>query len=123
MTVLGTTSLGCLNIWAMEKDQSIKHLLLLLSEQLGRDAFAVDQRITTDPRALYVCHAYEPDVRAYLYTVGQRAGRYGVHLEYPESSEANPIYDAFENLSLAAMVDILAVHFDIDEIMPLPVMH
>lgn len=123
MSIPGTRVLASLNIWAMEKDQSIKHVLLLLSEQLGRETFAVDERICTDTRALYLCDVIDGEVRAYLYTLGQRPGQYGVHLEYPESSEANPIYDAFENLSLASLVDILAVHFDIDEIMPLPVMH
>ncbi|MGB1091875.1 MAG: hypothetical protein ACPGYX_07110 [Oceanobacter sp.] len=116
-------SIGATNIWAMEKDQSIKHLLLLLTEQLGKDSFLIDSRIVTDDRAVYLCQADEIEMRAYLYTLGQDEGHYGVHLEYPESSEANPIYDAFENLTLRGLVDLLAIHFDIDEIQPLPVLH
>ncbi|MFK4751758.1 MULTISPECIES: hypothetical protein [Oceanospirillaceae] len=115
--------MGELNIWAMDKDQGIKHLLLLLTEQLGADAFAIDERINTDLRAIYICDLDEPGIRAYLYTLGQTQGRYGVHLEYPESSEVNPVYDAFENLTLPSLVSILAVHLDVDEIQPLPVLH
>ncbi|MDO6682090.1 MULTISPECIES: hypothetical protein [unclassified Oceanobacter] len=114
---------GELNIWAMDKDQDIKHLLLLLTEQLGEDGFAIDERILTDLRAVYICDLDEPEMRAYLYTLGQAPGRYGVHLEYPESSEANPVYDVFENLSLPSLVSILAVHLDVNEIQPLPVLH
>ena len=116
-------SIAVTNIWAMEKDQSIKHLLLLLTELLGKDAFVIDNRIVTDDRAVYLCQANETDMRAYLYTLGQDEGHYGVHLEYPDCSEANPIYDAFENLTLRVLVDLLAIHFDINEIQPLPVMH
>lgn len=114
---------GKTNIWALEKDQGIKHLLLMLVEQLGPESFLIDSRINTGDKAVYICHADELGVRAYLYTVGHSAGQYGVHLEYPESSEANPIYDAFENLSIESLVDILAVHLDIAEIQPLPVIH
>ena len=41
----------------------------------------------------------------------------------PLLSEANPIYDAFENVSLASLAEILAVHFGVAEIHPLPVLH
>ncbi|MAK91036.1 MAG: hypothetical protein CMI03_19165 [Oceanospirillaceae bacterium] len=111
------------NIWALDKHQSIKHVLLLLVEQLGRDAFVVESRINTDQQAIYICQPDEPDVRAYLYTTGQAEEHYGVHLEYPLLSEANPIYDAFENVSLASLAEILAVHFGVAEIHPLPVLH
>lgn len=111
------------NIWSLDKHQGIKHLLLLLSEQLGQNAFCVEERIRTDPAAVYIHQPDEPSVRAYLYTLGQASGRYGVHLEYPLSSETNPIYDAFENLPIAALVDVLAVHLGVTDIRPLPVLH
>ena len=123
MAAGGTQVLSTLNIWALDKDQSIKHLLLLLAEQLDRDALALDERILTDARALYLCDTDDGELRAYLFTLAQCPGKYGVHLEYPESSEVNPVYDAFENLSLAALVDLLALHFDLHEIRPLPILH
>ncbi|WP_221796042.1 hypothetical protein [Oceanobacter mangrovi] len=118
----GVTVTRPCNIWAMAKHQSIRHLLLLLEERLG-GAFLVDQRIETDCRAIYICELQDPSMRAYLYTLGQTDGRYGVHLEYPDSSEANQIFDAYENQSLESLVHILAVHLDVDEVLPLPVMH
>lgn len=108
-----------MNIWSLEKDQSIRHLLLLLQAQLGDAAFRIDSDTACHHRAIYLCHATEADVRAYLYTLGQSAGRYGVHLEYPGDSTA-ALYDAWENLTLKSLVDILAVHFDIATIRPLP---
>ena len=112
-----------INIWSLDKEQNIKHLLLLLSEQLGKGTFSIDERILTGRSAVYIHQTDEPSIRAYLFTTGQREGRYGVHLEYPLSSEANPIYDAFENQTLAALVNILAVHLGVAEIQPLPVLH
>tara|TARA_B100001109_G_scaffold101482_1_gene82834 strand:- start:62732 stop:63109 length:378 start_codon:yes stop_codon:yes gene_type:complete len=111
------------NIWSLDKDQSIKHVLLLLVEQLGQDAFSIEDRIETDRCAIYLRQPDEPDVRAYLYTLGQDEEHYGVHLEYPLLSEANPVYDAFENVSLPSLAEILAVHFGVAEILPLPVLH
>lgn len=110
------------NIWSMNKDQSIKHLLLLLTEQLGIDAFHIDERLATDAKAVYIRHRRESDLKAYLYTVGQTNDRYGVHLEYPYSSDAEWIYEATENIPLTTLVDILAAHLDVDEITPLPML-
>ena len=42
------------NIWSLDKDQSIKHVLLLLVEQLGQDAFSIEDRIETDRCAIYL---------------------------------------------------------------------
>lgn len=123
MAAGGTRVLAGFNIWAMDKDPRIKHLLLLLAEQLDRNRLAVDERIGTDKQALYLCDSDDGELRAYLFTLAQRPGQYGVHLEYPQSSAANPVFDVFENLSLGALVDLLAIHFDIDDIHPLPVLH
>ncbi|ACO78449.1 hypothetical protein AvCA_22580 [Azotobacter vinelandii CA] len=104
-----------MNIWALQdKHQDIRHVLLLLSEQLGPDAFVIDATTSLDPRAIYLQHREEPGVRAWLYTLGQSPGRYGVHLEYPNST------DTHENVPLAELVAMLAVHFDVPTIQPLP---
>jgi len=102
------------NIWAIAKHSDIKHLLLLLTEQLGSDGFVIDHATAVDDRAIYLQHRDAEQVRAYIYTLGQKAGRYGVHLEFPESVEPH------ENLSLASLVAMLSVHFDIAVIHPLP---
>lgn len=111
------------NIWALEKDQNIRHLLLLLNEQLGNGSFRIERRIATDYCAVYIHQPDEPELRAYLYTTGQAPDHYGVHLEYPLLSEANPVFDVYENLSLPVLVEMLAVHFGVTEIQPLPLLH
>jgi hypothetical protein len=102
------------NIWALAKHQEIKHLLLLLVEQLGGDAFAIDVTTPLDEQAIYLHHRENAAVRAYIYTVGQQPERYGVHFEFPNSVEPH------ENIALAALVEMLAVHFDVAVIRPLP---
>lgn len=103
-----------MNIWALDKHQDIRHVLLLLNEQLGAGAFIIDAVTSQDPRAVYLVHVHETGVRAWLYTLGQSPGRYGVHLEYPNAT------DTRENLPLTELVAILAVHFDVPTIRPLP---
>lgn len=102
------------NILALAKHQQIKHLLLLLVEQFGSEAFAIDMSTPIDTRAIYLQHRESAVVRAYIYTVGQQAERYGVHFEFPNSVEPH------ENVTLAALVEMLAVHFDVAVIWPLP---
>lgn len=103
-----------MNIWALDKHQDIRHVLLLLNEQLGPDAFVIDAATSLDPRAVYLLHGSEAGVRAWMHTLGQGPGRYGVHLEYPNAT------DTQENLGLAELVAILSVHFDVPSIRPLP---
>ncbi|GAB3375511.1 hypothetical protein [Azotobacter armeniacus] len=103
-----------MNIWALDKHQDIRHVLLLLSEQLGPGAFIIDAATSLDPRAVYLVHREEAGVRAWLYTLGQNPGHYGVHLEYPHAT------DTYENLALPELVAMLAVHFDVPTIQPLP---
>ncbi len=103
-----------MNIWALDRHQDIRHVLLLLAAQLGDGAFMVDAETPADSRAVYLCHPEEPGVRVWLYLLGQSGQRYGVHLEYPQSVEFH------EDVSLETLVEMLAVHFDVPVIQPLP---
>ncbi len=103
-----------MNIWALDKHQDIRHVLLMLQEQLGADAFVIDPVASTDPRAVFLRHPREPGAHAWLFTLGQAPQRYGVHLAYPFASETR------EDLSLSSLVAVLAVHFDVPVIAPLP---
>lgn len=103
-----------MNIWALDKHQDIRGVLLLLSEQLGPDAFVIDPDTTQDPRSVWLKHRSDEGVCAWLFTLGQHPGRYGLHLEYPNAS------DTYEGLPLSSLTAILAVHFDVAVIHPLP---
>lgn len=104
------------NIWALEKDQEIKFLLLSLTQALGVKAFSIDTAQPLDRRAIYLCHPEVSELRAYLYSIGQSHGRYGAHLEYPGEIIANNLMDIYENQTLSSIAQMLAVHFDIADI-------
>lgn len=102
-----------MNIWALQRDQDIKFLLLSLQQCFPGDSFIIDAETPVDGRAIYLVHREEPRVRAYLTTIGQKEGRYGVQLEYPEEMITANLIDAYENLTLTSLVEMLSVHLDI----------
>ncbi len=104
------------NIWALDKHPDILHVLLLLTEQLGPDAFVVDTETPQDPRAIYLLHPDDPGIRIWLNTLGQESEHYGLHIEHLEDDE----YDNFESLSLTRLVDQLSVVLDVPVVRPLP---
>jgi hypothetical protein len=105
-----------MNVWALDKDIGLKQVLLRLQDHLGAEEFRIEGSDETHACAVFLCHRSEPELRAYLFTLGQSAGRYGLHLEYPAAMTSMNLIDAYENLPLRSLVDILAVHFDIHEI-------
>lgn len=100
-----------MNIWALDKDLRIKHLLLLLSERLGSQSFAIDAA-STDTMAVRIYKPDEQDMSAYLYTYGQDADRYGVHLEYPllVGTATSKTIEMQEDLDFEQLVAVLQVH-------------
>ena len=102
------------NAWALDKDRSIKRLLLLLAERLGPDAFAISQRRQDDFRAIHLCKPDDEATIAYVYSYGQAPGRYGLHLEYPDLAE-NPLPppEIYEDLGSERVVEIIALHFEV----------
>lgn len=103
------------NIWAIEKDNSIKLLLLLLSEALGSDNFYIAENYQLDCRAIRIHRPDDYLISAYLYTYGQNEGRYGMHLEFPFHDEVDisSSMDIYEDISFNNVVDLLKVHFDL----------
>jgi hypothetical protein len=104
-----------MNIWALDKHESIKVLLLLLSEQVGTEKLVLSERQEVDERAVRLAKSDEPLISAYLYTYGQAEGRCGVHLEYPQHDESDisSSLDVYENVPVEALADMLSVHFDL----------
>lgn len=105
-----------MNIWALEKDQSIKHLLLRLQSHLGAMQFVIEDQKGIHSRSVFLQHIYYTGLRAYIYTLAQQPNRYGIHLEYPDLATEGNIIGVYENITLKSLVDMLAVHFDIAEI-------
>ena len=103
-----------MNIWALEKDTSIKHLLLLLEQDLGADAFTLPDAESLHHKSIRL-GSTRVLATAYLYTYGQNTERYGLHLEYPYNQELNSSEqeEMYEDLNYEAVLEILTVHFDL----------
>ena len=101
-----------MNIWALDKDLRIKHLLLLLSERLGTQGFAISNEPVLDAMSVRIYKPDEADLSAYLYVHGQDAERYGVHLEYPVIAEISlsKSIEMQEGLDFEQLVEVLQVH-------------
>ncbi|SFQ22407.1 hypothetical protein SAMN05216229_11421 [Geopseudomonas sagittaria] len=104
------------NIWALDKHQDIRHVLLLLTEQLGPDAFVVDTGSQQDARAVYLLHSSDSHLRIWLNTLGQPPEHYRVYVEQLDEDA----FDNYESMSLAALVDLLSVELELAEVRPLP---
>ncbi len=101
------------NIWAIEKDQRIRHVLVMLATHLGESHFIVEGDAVAADSGIYLRHRLDPEYRAYLYTTGQDDDRYGVHLEFPDTMTTIAPMETYENITLRSLVDILSVHFEI----------
>ncbi len=104
------------NVWALDKDQNIKSLLLQLQSHLGADTFIIEQDNDLHACSVFLHHRQFADFRAFVFTFGQKNNRYGVHLEYPDLATAGNLFEAHENIALKSLVEMLAVHFDIAQI-------
>jgi hypothetical protein len=102
-----------MNIWALNKDNSIKHLLLMLAHDMGADAFELIDVESLHPQAVRI-GSHDTDATAYLYTYGQADEHYGLHLEYPghEDSNISSLEVIHENLNYSRLLDILKDHLD-----------
>ena len=103
------------NIWALEKDLSIKHLLLMLVETFGKHQLDIPAPSDGHPCSILVSSQHDDNVYAYIYTYGQRPEYYGVHLEYPSlvDSQRFDTTEILEDLSYERLVQILSVHLGI----------
>lgn len=104
-----------MNIWAIDKDESIKLLLLLLTQELGANSFAVAENLKLDPRSVRLHKTGEPLICTYIYTYGESAEKYGIHLEFPFHDEADisSSMDIYEGVSFDRLVDLLRTHFNL----------
>lgn len=106
-----------MNIWALDKHETIKAILLVLGDRLGVDNLHLSQRQDLDWRAVRLQKPGDPLICAYLYTYGQDEGKCGVHLEFPRFAESDisSSTDVYENVGIGVLVDMLQVHFELTE--------
>ncbi len=106
---------AAINIWSLEKEQNIKALLLLLSQQVGQENFT----LTDDPlptSAVRIAPTLEnPEVTVYLYTYAQPIGRFGVDLEYPQliEKEADDKTERLNELDEDQALEKIIMHLEL----------
>ena len=72
------------NLWGLDKDPSIKTILLLLQHEVGPNGFMLLDEDKLNNKAVRIISAKNPnELSAYLYSYAQREERYGLDLEFP----------------------------------------
>ena len=76
------------NIWSLNKDPAIKAILLMLQHEIGPNSFLLlDEQSLSDQAVRIVAPDNQKELSAYIYNYAQRAGRYGLDLEFPDLVE------------------------------------
>ena len=72
------------NLWGLDKDPSIKAILLLLQHEVGPDGFMLLDEDKLNEKAVRIISAENPtELSAYVYSYAQRDEHYGLDLEFP----------------------------------------
>ncbi|WP_018415166.1 hypothetical protein WKI13_14085 [Teredinibacter turnerae] len=104
-----------MNFFTLDRDPTIKQLLISLDTELSGIDSCVDADFATDSKAIFLRHRDNAGMCAYIYTVGQRDNRYGVQLEFPPENGPVLAMETYENIGYNALKDILMVHLDLAE--------
>jgi hypothetical protein len=106
-----------MNIWALEKDVSVKHLLLMLTGHFGEGGFEIVASADDDLRAVRLINPERPEIQLYVFTYGQATERYGVHIEYPDRQDVNyrDTVEIYEDLSFDDLVNIIMINLEVPQ--------
>ena len=104
-----------MNIWALDKDTSVKHLLLLLAEQFQDGGYKIIDSPSDDKRAIRLINPRATNAQLYVFIYGQAEGYYGVHIEYPDLKETNyqDTIETHENISFDQLVSIITTNLEV----------
>ncbi|MGD8570511.1 MAG: hypothetical protein PVJ39_20655 [Gammaproteobacteria bacterium] len=104
-----------MNIWAANKDISIKHLLLMLAERFQEGSYEIVDSPLDDERAVRLANPATPNIQLYVFTYGQEDERYGIHIEYPNLQETNysDTVETYDNVSFDALVNIMITNLEL----------
>ena len=104
-----------MNIWALNKDTNIKHLLLLLTELFQQTCFEIIDNPKDDKQSIRLGNSKVSDTQLYIYTYGQNVGCYGVHIKFPDLQETNykDTLEIYENISFNTLINIIVTNLDI----------
>lgn len=102
-------------VWSLEKDETIKHALILLFSHFGEGDLVANADELCNDRAISLMHKHDRTVRVYIYTYGHDSERYGVHVEYPASPTTYPMDypGSYENISFDQLAEIVESNLNI----------
>ncbi|HMV17092.1 MAG TPA: hypothetical protein PLN96_11870 [Zoogloea sp.] len=100
----------------MSKYRSIALLMEAVEAPLAAAGVVAGEAWRADEQAVgFFSHA-DVGLAAYVFTYGQRSGRYGINLDFPLPAEGGPLLTvptSAEDLPLAAVIALLLEHFDV----------
>lgn len=104
-----------MNIWALDKDIDIKHLLLMLEEQFEDGGYTIVNNPGDGQQAVRLMSPTAGDVQLYVFTYGQQKDHYGVHIEYPDLQETNyrDTVETHDNISFDALVSLMVTNLEL----------
>jgi len=102
-----------MNIWALNKDNAIKSLLLQLESHFQEGKYLLVDRAEDDFRSIRLMGLETSDIELYIYCFGQSEDHYGVHIEYPNLNDTNfsDTLEIHEDLSFDQLSNLIAVNF------------
>jgi len=104
-----------MNIWSLDKDASVKHLLLLLAQVFQDEDYKIIDSELDDKQAVRLANPRATNAQLYIFTYGQDEGRYGVHIEYPDIKETQyrDTLEIHDNISFDQLVSIITINLEV----------
>lgn len=99
-----------MNVWAIDKDVNLKHVLLELVHRYGENTFGLEAS-ETHFQAVEIFLRTQPSLRAYIFTFSQARDRYGIDLFFPMSQ--SEIVGENEELTFEHLLTIIETHFNV----------
>jgi hypothetical protein len=96
-----------LNVWAMQKDMSLKVLLIEWQHRYGAESLRLNL-CEQNFQAVEIIALEHPKLSAYIYTFAQLPQHYGIDLKYPIAM--HNIIGENENQNLEQIIAILQSH-------------
>ena len=104
------------NIWSLDKDPSIKAILIMLQHEVGPNGFMLlNAHILNEKAVRIIFPPTQKELSAYIYCYAQREGCYGLDLEFPYLIEtsADDQTIRLNDLSAEEVVEKVIDHLEI----------
>lgn len=100
-----------MNIWSLDKQNTIRQLLIRLEDEFGKDSFHVLDPNDTHELSVRIA-PLDKSVTIYIYCYGQNSGHYGVHLEFPKTvgTPLSQDEEIYEDVSIQRLTDMLSLY-------------